>query len=264
MRGLQGAIRSALLVSALLLHWLVTSAAAAPLTKSDEVILKFKAGASRGAVNRILADLRAVRIHRFGRIGVEHHRIAGTMSVAQAIARYRNDPAVEFIEPNYIVSIVRTPNDPRFPELWGLHNTGQTGGLPGADISATEGWETSTGSRNVIVGIIDTGVDYTHPDLAANIYVNTGEVPDNGVDDDGNGFVDDVRGWDFFNHDNDPMDDNGHGTHTAGTVGAVGDNGIGVTGVCWSVQLLPLKFLSSGGSGSTADAIAAIEYATVA
>jgi subtilisin family serine protease len=138
------------------------------------------------------------------------------MSVSQAIARYRNNPAVDFIEPNYIVSIVRTPDAPLFPQLWGLRNTGQTGGLPGADISATEAWETTTGSRDVIVGIIDTGIDYTHPDLSPNIYVNTAEIPGNGIDDDANGFVDDVHGWDFINHDNDPMDDNGHGTTVRG------------------------------------------------
>ena len=114
-----------------------------------------------------------------------------------------------------------------------------------------------------MVAIIDTGIDYTHPDLAANIFINTAEIPGNHIDDDGNGFVDDVRGWDFVNRDNDPMDDHFHGTHVAGTVGAVGDNGLGVAGVNWSVRLMPLKFLDSGGSGSTADAVAAIEYATM-
>ncbi len=252
---------AALLVSALL-HGFATPVAAAPLTKGGEIIVKFRPGASQGAISSILADLQATPLRRFGRIQVEHNRIGGRMSVADAIARYKNHPAIQFIEPNYIVSINRTPDDPRFPELWGLRNTGQTGGLPGADISATEAWDTSTGSTNVIVGVIDTGIDYSHPDLAGNIYTNTAETPGNGVDDDGNGFVDDVHGWDFFNQDNDPMDDHGHGTHVAGTVGAIGNNGIGVTGVSWSVRLMPLKFLGSGGSGSTSDAIAAIEYAT--
>ena len=106
-----------------------------------------------------------------------------------------------------------------------------------------------------MIGVIDTGVDYNHPDLAANIWTNPGEIPGNGIDDDGNGYVDDVHGWDFVNDDNDPMDDNGHGTHCSGTIGGVGNNGIGVAGVNWNVKIVGIKFLSSGGIGSTTDAI---------
>ncbi|NBP89542.1 MAG: peptidase S8, partial [Planctomycetia bacterium] len=145
----------------------------------------------------------------------------------------------------------------------GLHNTGQGGGTADADIDATEAWQVSTGSRDVIVGVVDSGIDYTHPDLAANIWVNPGEIAGNGIDDDGNGFVDDVHGYDFVNDDGDPFDDNGHGTHCAGTIGGVGNNGIGVTGVNWEVSLMGLKFLDAGGSGSTSDAIQAINYATM-
>lgn len=112
-----------------------------------------------------------------------------------------------------------------------------------------------------MIGIVDSGIDYTHPDLAANIWTNPGEIADNGIDDDGNGYVDDTRGWDFANDDNDPMDDNGHGTHVAGTVGAVGNNGIGIAGVCWNVRLMPLKFLGSNASGFMSDAIDCIAYA---
>src|SRR4029077_14236275 len=107
---------------------------------------------------------------------------------------------------------------------------------------------------------IDTGIDYNHPDLAANIWTNPGEVPGNRVDDDHNGFVDDVHGYDFANNDGDPKDDNGHGTHTAGTVGAGGNNGVGVVGVNWHVQLMAVKFLGAGGSGTTSDAVRAINY----
>ena len=125
------------------------------------------------------------------------------------------------------------PNDPSFGQTWGLNNTGQTSGQAGvadADIDAPEAWDLTTGSRSIVVGVIDTGVDYTHPDLAANIWTNPGEIAGNGIDDDGNGFVDDVHGYDFANNDGDPMDDNGHGTHVAGTIAAVGNNGIGVAG----------------------------------
>ncbi len=175
---------------------------------------------------------------------------------------------VSAFEPDLPISVsavtgASTPNDPRYGELYGLHNTGQSGGSADADIDAPEAWQVSTGSRDVIVGVVDTGIDYTHPDLAANIWVNPGEIAGNGIDDDGNGFVDDVHGYDFVNNDGDPFDDNGHGTHVAGTIGGVGNNGIGVTGVNWEVSLMGLKFLSDSGSGSTSDAIQAINYATM-
>ena len=155
------------------------------------------------------------------------------------------------------------PNDPSFSQLYALHNTGQTGGTIGADIDATAAWDVTTGSQAVVVGVIDTGIDYTHPDLAANIWTNPGEIAGNGIDDDANGFVDDVHGYDFANNDGDPMDDHGHGTHVSGTIGAVGGNGTGVTGVSWNVSLMALKFLDASGSGWDSDAIRAINYATM-
>lgn len=172
----------------------------------------------------------------------------------------KSDPSVEYAELNYIVSIDAIPNDPSFSNLYGLHNTGQNIGTPDADIDAPEAWDTNTGNSNVIVAVIDTGVDYTHEDLAANMWTNPNEVV-NGIDDDENGFVDDVKGWDFINHDNNPMDDNGHGTHVSGTIGAVGNNGKGVVGVNWQVKIMPLKFGSANGFGTNADAISAIQYA---
>jgi len=171
-------------------------------------------------------------------------------------------PGVESVEPDVIIASATVPNDPSFGRLWGLDNTGQSGGVAGADIDATRAWDVSTGSRSVVVAVIDTGIDYRHADLAANVWRNPGEVPGNGIDDDRNGFVDDVYGWDFANGDGDPFDDEGHGTHVAGTIGAVGNNGVGVTGVNWAVSIMALKFLGSDGSGSTSDAIAAINYAT--
>ena len=184
------------------------------------------------------------------------------IGVPDAVARLRHDRRVAFVEPNYIVRAVDVfPNDPRFDSQWSLHNTGQTGGKPDADLDAPEAWSLETGG-NVLVGVIDTGVDWQHPDLAGNIFVNTREIPDNHIDDDGNGYIDDVHGWDFINEDNNPSDDNGHGTHVSGTIAAVGNNGVGVCGVSWSARILPIKFLSAIGTGSVTDAIRALEYAT--
>lgn len=181
------------------------------------------------------------------------------------INRLRDLPGIAYAEPNYVLSMAEPtiPNDSQFDELWGLHNTGQTGGLADADIDAPEAWSITTGSHEIVVGVIDTGVDYSHPDLVSNMWTNPGEIPDDGIDNDGNGYVDDVYGWDFVNDDNDPYDDNGHGTHCAGTIAAEGDNATGVTGVNWNAQIMALKFLNSGGNGTTADAIEAVNYATM-
>ncbi|MFA6288589.1 MAG: S8 family serine peptidase [Opitutaceae bacterium] len=170
---------------------------------------------------------------------------------------------ITLAEPDFVVYATNTPNDPSFSQLYGLHNTGQTGGTADADIDAPEAWEITTGSRSVRVGIIDTGIDYTHPDLAANIWTNPAEIAGNGVDDDGNGYIDDVHGWDFVNDDANPMDDHYHGTHCAGTIGGVGNNASGVAGVNWQVSLVALKFLSSSGSGSTSDAVESVAYSTL-
>lgn len=169
---------------------------------------------------------------------------------------------VKYAEPDFIVHTQASiPSDPSFGALWGLHNTGQNNGIADADIDAPEAWTLSTGSRSVLVAVLDSGVDITHPDLEANIWTNPGEIPGNGIDDDGNGYVDDIHGWDFVNNDALPQDDNGHGTHCAGTIGALGNNAAGVAGVCWEISILPLKFLNSGGKGTSADAAEALHYA---
>ncbi|MGD1701596.1 S8 family serine peptidase [Dapis sp. BLCC M229] len=194
------------------------------------------------------------------------------ISVEEVIETYRDDPRIEFIDLNYNdATLGLTPNDPDFSNLWGLNNTGQTGGTIDADIDAPEAWGFVPPEPGVIptggdavVGVVDTGVDYTHPDLDDNIWINTGEIPGNGIDDDNNGYIDDVRGWDFFNNDNDPMDGHSHGTHVAGTIGAEGDNAVGVVGVNWDVEIMPLKIFSDTGAyaGDFA-AIQAIDYATL-
>jgi hypothetical protein len=189
----------------------------------------------------------------------------GTLSTADAImSSYRlGFPQAAgqkgTAERDYLVFPTLFPTDTSFTQLWGLHNTGQTGGIVDADIDAPEAWDITTGSREVLVGVIDTGVDRSHPDLLANMWTNPHEIPGNSIDDDGNGFVDDVHGWDFFSNDNNPTDEEGHGTHCAGTIGGVGNNVTGVTGVCWQVSIVGLRFLGPSG-GSTSDAIEAVNY----
>jgi serine protease len=188
-------------------------------------------------------------------------RLDKNSDVDAAIEELRKDPQILYAERNYVVHTSATPNDPRFPELYGLDNTGQTGGTADADIDAVEAWDNSVGSSDIVVGVVDTGVDYTHEDLAANMWVNPAEIPGNGVDDDGNGVIDDVHGFNAITGSGDPMDDNDHGSHCSGTIGAAGNNGIGVAGVNWEVQIMALKFLNAGGSGTLEDAISAIDYA---
>ena len=226
----------------------------------DEVLIKFRSearGSDRAAVR---ASLNAQPLHNFDFIRVEHVKVRG-MSVEKAIERIKNHPQVEYVEPNYEIYADVVPNDPRFNDLYGMRNTGQTGGTAGADIKAVLAWDQYTGDPNIKVGVIDTGVDYNHPDLAANVWTNPGEIPDNDIDDDMNGYVDDVHGYDVVNDDGDPMDDNGHGSHCSGTIAGVGNNNIGVVGVNWNAKIVGIKFLSAGGSGSTAGAIAGVNYA---
>ncbi|UCG51055.1 MAG: S8 family serine peptidase [Candidatus Latescibacterota bacterium] len=228
----------------------------------NQVIVKMRPGSAPTDKDAVLANLGASVIRHFSLIDAELWQISG-LSPEDAVERFSNDPRIEYIEPDYIVYADDLfPDDPEFERLWGLHNTGQTGGTPDADIDAPEAWQIETGDT-VLVGVIDTGVDWTHEDLAANMWINPGEIPGNDTDDDGNGYVDDVRGWDFVGNDELPMDDHGHGSHVSGTIAAVGNNGIGVVGVSWSARIMALKFLNSEGQGYTSGAISAVEYATM-
>jgi subtilisin family serine protease/subtilisin-like proprotein convertase family protein len=195
------------------------------------------------------------------------------MPSESSLERFAVLAGAEAIDPNATYQTLAAPDDPLFTDQQWLDNTGQfvadrfgwfTGfGTIGADIGATEAWDITTGSSDVIVAVIDTGVDLNHPDLAANIWHNPGEITGNGIDDDGNGLVDDVNGWDFGVGDNDPDDEEGHGTGSAGMIGAVGNNGIGVSGTAWTVSILPLKIADQFGNLTLSAIISSHDYLTM-
>ncbi len=244
-----------------------------PARPYDEtsVLVRFKPVASASNRATARAGIGGTRLRAYKIVGgLEHIRLGHGLTVAQALTILRRLPFVAYAEPNAVIQVdQQLPNDEYFVEQWALHNIGQGSifgvfepGTPDADIDWPEAWAHAAGS-GAVVAVLDTGVDYRHSDLAANLWENAAEANGSpGIDDDGNGFVDDVGGWDFVNHDNDPLDGHGHGTHVAGIIAAVADNQIGVAGVMWSGRIMPLKVLDDAGSGSLADAIAALEYAT--
>ncbi|HEX8071798.1 MAG TPA: S8 family serine peptidase, partial [Pyrinomonadaceae bacterium] len=235
-----------------------------------------------------------VRVERFeGSELVKGLRLAAVepADTLAAVAAFKDRADVLYAEPDYVRHIARTPNESSYTNLWSLKNTAQpitvsfggvydlcngsypctlSAGTSGADIKAEQAWDITTGSRDIVVGVIDEGMDISQPDLAANIWTNPGEVAGNGFDDDGNGFIDDVHGWDFAGNNNSVFDGSGnypndetdaHGTHVAGTIGAQGNNNIGSVGINWQVSILPLKFIGASGSGSSSNAIRAAAYA---
>jgi subtilisin family serine protease len=248
-----------------------------PLYASDEILIKLRedvVGVTEADIPEQILSVRTAGAERLSpreRSGPYLVHLGKSISVEEAIAKAYQDPRVEYAEPNfYLYPTDTTPNDPLFSQMWGLFNSGldPSGGQAGADIGAKRAWDITTGSDDVVIAVVDTGVDISHQDLATNVWVNTREIPGNGVDDDGNGFIDDVNGWNFFSDNNKVFEDpavDGHGTHVAGTIGAVGNNAIGVTGVAWHVKLMVLKFMGKQENGkiggSTANAVRAINYA---
>lgn len=249
--------------------------------EDNDIIVKFKEGTSIDTIRRIA-------LRNNDRLKDEIENVSGLtviddqdgLDVQSVLAEYRLMPEVEYAEADFQIStdpnedfdIVsypdandedgmtpsKQPNDPMFANQWGLNNTGQDGGKEKADIGALKAWTKTTGSRKVVVAVLDTGVDYTHEDLASNIWHPSNNNLENYYDDE-LGTVDDENGFDATGEDN-PMDDNGHGTHCAGVIGADGDNNVGIAGINWKVEIMPLKFMNKRGNGSTSAAIQAINY----
>lgn len=198
-------------------------------------------------------------------------QLNGDVDLNSAISCFENESNVELVQPDYIVSYndnfdTNIPDDSYFNYQWGLHNTGQPildYGVAGMDINVLPAWNLTRGNADVVIGVVDSGIDISHADLCSNVYINKNEIPNNNIDDDQNGFIDDVNGWDFANNDNtvyDNLEEDVHGTCVAGIIAAASNNGMGITGVAPNVKILPIKFLK-GLNGYTSDAIKAIQYA---
>lgn len=226
------------------------------------VLVRFDLAADPAAIEHAIAlvDGRVEQVYDVVP-GLVHLEIG--VPVDRALAALNQLKCVRYAEPDWVCKATSVPNDPSFGNLWGMRNTGQTvnsdPGVAGADSRAHLAWDSFTGSSTFVVAIIDDGTNRTHPDLAANMWTNPGEIAGDGIDNEGNGYVDDTWGYDFYQRDSDPTG-TGHGTHTAGTVGAVGNNGVGVAGVMWSCKLMALRFLGPNG-GVTSDAILSVQYA---
>jgi subtilisin family serine protease len=228
----------------------VQSRPAAPV--QERLLVKFAAGVNAEDREAAAARIGGKRLIEYGLVpgltvvSKGNHQL----SLGQAMQALREQPGVEYVEPDYPVEMLATPNDPSYASQWGM-----------ANILAPTAWDLVSGAPGVTVAVLDSGIDFTHLDLAGNIWVNPGEIDGNGLDDDGDGFVDDVVGWDFVNNDNVPYDPLGHGTHVAGVIGATGNNALGVAGVCWDVQMLAVKVLDDTGAGPISATIAGLNYA---
>ncbi len=228
--------------------------------RPDRVLVKF-----RDATNfegRSLVSGAKIRHHYTALGGLHVLQLPPGLKVEEALATLRSNRTVEYAEPDYVLSAARVPNEPRYADgsLYHLYNWGQLGGTVDCDIDAAEGWDLAWDATPIVVSVLDTGTRVTHEDFAGNLWVNADEVPGNGIDDDSNGYVDDVHGINARDGNGDLTDTFGHGTHVAGILGARGDNGIGVVGTAWRIQIMTCKFLDSQLQGSVSDALECIEY----
>ncbi|NPU90362.1 MAG: S8 family serine peptidase [Gammaproteobacteria bacterium] len=239
------------------------SAAAGPDANTNKLIVKFKS-----------ADKSVSTLSRFSNTGVSESKklllsnrqiyamdLQLGADVDATLDSLSSNPDVEYAEIDHPIYINATPNDPSYINQWGLFNNGQNGGVAGIDIGAEIAWSRRTDTRNIVIGVIDSGVDYNHPDIRPNVWTNPAEASGRtGIDDDGNGYIDDIHGIDTINGDSNPMDDNGHGTHVAGVIAAAGNDGFGIAGVAWKASMVICKALDNRGEGNTSYAIECLEY----
>ncbi len=232
-----------------------------------EVLVRFRAGTTREIIDRITREFNDEVEDRIESVdGLDIIADEDGQSAADVVAQYQALPEVEYAETNSEIVLDHEDrgrkhvhaDDELFSRQWGLANAGENGGLAGADISAMRAWSVTRGSDQVVVAVIDSGVDYTHPDLTKNIWTRPEIIK--AYEDDDLGAVDDQHGFNVVDDDGDPMDENGHGTHCAGIIGAEGGNEIGIAGVNWNVKIMPLRFMDGDGAGTTKDAIEAINY----
>ena len=218
---------------------------------SDRVLMKFNNDLTEDEIHTKAYSSNIWFIKKFKKSGVCVFKLQPGERVEYKIQALAGDASISYVEPDYFVKACKTPNDPYYNSYQWYHKK----------IDAPSAWDITTGSSTIVVAVLDSGVDYNHSDLSSNMWINTDEIPDNGIDDDYNGYIDDYRGWDFVNADKDPIDDEGHGTFVAGVLGAVGNNNSLIAGTCWTVKIMPVKFLDETGQGLTSDAVSAIEYA---
>ncbi len=226
---------------------------------TDEILVRFRKSATISSKNAIKTRLKTKVMREFRHIGnIQLVKLPKGTAIGQVLKSYKNHPDVLYAEPNYIVESNATPDDPLFSSQWGLQ--GGSEWITDSDIDAPEAWDLTTGSEDAVIAVVDSGVDYTHPDLAPNMFRNSGDCDSDGIDDDGNGYVDDCYGINVVAGNSDPMDDYYHGTHAAGIIGAVGNNSLGIVGVNWETRILACKFIGADGQGSIAGAIACFDY----
>ncbi|WPB80855.1 S8 family serine peptidase [Archangium violaceum] len=230
-----------------------------------ELLVRFREPSRTSESSSLHSKWGAKVVHSYAALaGLQVIRLPEGADLERALADYRKDPRVLSAGYNAVYSSDSVepvvPDDPLFSSLWGLKNTGQGGGVAGADIGVTEAWSATTGSDEVVLAVIDSGIDYNHPDLAPNVWTNPGEIPGNGLDDDGNGYVDDVHGINAITGTGDPMDDGNHGTHVAGILGAAAGNEQGIAGVNWNAKIVACKFLDKAGNGTEANALKCMDY----
>jgi subtilisin family serine protease len=234
--------------------------------RPGRLLIKPSAAANGSALAQLHRQAGSILRRNYSAMGnLQVVDLAPRQSVSEAIRIYQRSSLVEYAEPDYILRAAMEPNDPKYQDgsQWPLYNWGQLGGIADCDIDAPEAWDLTFDAQTILVSVIDSGIRVTHEDLATNLWTNPGEIPGNGVDDDDNGYIDDVHGINAINGSGTITDEPSHGTHVAGILGAAANNGRGIAGVAWRVKIMGCKFLDAGFQGSVSDAVECIDYSRV-